>query len=136
MKRFGVIPVLLASCLALQAGGVLAYEVPETIQIQRPEKNAALAQWVGPRVEFPHGFHAVRNACNKCHHKESDKDLGKFLSCTQCHSKDDPNDNTGFYLAWHNDSVHSCLGCHRKVRLEDAGKMPPLSCTNGCHKKQ
>lgn len=126
---------LIAAVLILQAGVLLAYEVPKDIVIKRPEGNKPLASWVGP-VKFPHGTHAVLNACQDCHHKESDKNLGEFLSCTQCHKDEDPKADSGFYLAWHNSSTHSCLGCHRVKRLEGGEEMPPLSCTKGCHEKK
>jgi hypothetical protein len=135
MRRLKRFAAALAACVLLWAGHSLAYDVPKDIVITRPAKNTPLAQWVGP-VKFPHGEHAVKNACRSCHHKESGKNLGEFIACTQCHGGDDPEDRTGFYLAWHNDSTHSCLGCHRQVRLGKTGEMPPLSCTNGCHKKQ
>ncbi|MBG0777968.1 MAG: cytochrome c3 family protein [Desulfovibrionaceae bacterium] len=133
----GRVRVLAAAvaCLLLSAGALYAYDVPKEIVIKRPEGNPPLADWVGS-VKFPHGFHAVKNACEHCHHKESAKNLGEFLACTQCHKGADPNDNTGFYRAWHNDATHSCLGCHRKVRLANPKALPPLSCTDGCHKKK
>jgi len=137
MKGLRNVLVTAAAILVLSAGVLLAYEVPKEITIKRPAKNKPLAQWVGP-VKFPHGLHAVWNACQDCHHKESAKNLGEFLSCTQCHNEDNPNVNTGFYQAWHNSSPHSCMGCHRLKRLDKTLKknMPPLSCTNGCHKKE
>jgi Class III cytochrome C family. len=135
MRRLSGVLAALVVCVLLPAGLSIAYEVPNEIVIKRPAKNKPLSDWVGP-VTFPHGMHAVKNACRSCHHKESDKDLGQFVSCTQCHSGDSPEEKTGFYLAWHNDSPNSCLGCHRKVRLRETDEMPPLSCTNGCHKKK
>lgn len=121
-----------AFLLLLLPTALLAYEVPKEIIIKRPEKNQPMAAWV-KAVTFPHGKHAVLNACNACHHEESDRTLGQFLPCTQCHNKPTVTETSSFYMAWHNDSTHSCLGCHRKMR--EAGKMPPLSCTRGCHKK-
>lgn len=110
-----------------------AYEVPKDLVIKRPDKNPAMATWVGP-VNFPHGKHAVLNACKSCHHEESDRTLGQFLPCTQCHNKPGTDDISSFYLAWHNDKPQSCLACHRRMRLEKKA-MPPISCTRGCHVK-
>lgn len=129
------------SCLAvgilaaLLPALLLAYEVPNEREIKRPEKNPPLADWVGT-VKFPHGKHAVHNSCASCHHEESDRDLGAFLPCSQCHNKPGTEESpaTAFYRAWHSDSTQSCLGCHRKVHLK-GNLTPPLSCTNGCHKK-
>lgn len=112
-----------------------AYEVPKDLVIKRPEKNEPINAWVTP-VNFPHGKHAVHNACQNCHHEESDRNLGEFLKCTQCHNKPGTEDTKGFFLAWHSDATMSCLGCHRKMRLKDPKLMPPLSCTRGCHKKE
>jgi hypothetical protein len=125
-----VLPVVLT---VLIPTSLLSYDVPKDLVIKRPEKNAPMASWVG-EVQFPHGKHAVLNACRSCHHEESDRTLGEFLKCSQCHNKPGEEAATSFYLAWHNDSPHSCLGCHRQVRLNQRGT-PPLSCTNGCHKK-
>jgi hypothetical protein len=135
MRRLSGVLAAVFIITLLPTGSLLAYEVPKEIVIKRPAKNKPLAEWVGP-VTFPHGFHAMKNACQSCHHKESDKNLGEFVSCTQCHSSDNPEDKTGFYQAWHNDRPNSCLGCHRQVRLRDPAAMPPISCTNGCHKKK
>lgn len=122
-----------ALLLLLLPAALQAYEVPKEITIKRPEKNPPMAVWVNS-VTFPHGKHAVLNACSSCHHEESDRSLGQFLPCSQCHNKPTVTESTSFYLAWHNDRTYSCLGCHRKVRQEQRG-MPPLSCTRGCHKK-
>lgn len=115
---------------------VLAYEVPNEREIKRPDKNPPLAEWVGP-VKFPHGKHAVHNPCKSCHHEESDRDLGAYLPCTQCHNKPgtEESPSTAFFRAWHSDSTQSCIGCHRKQHL-DGNLTPPVSCINGCHKKQ
>lgn len=125
----------MAAALALAPTALLGYDVPKDLTIKRPEKNPPIIDWA-PQVQFSHGKHAVYTACGTCHHEESDRNVGEFLKCTQCHNKPGVDDNkTSFYLAWHNDSQHSCLGCHRQARL--AGKdTPPLSCTDGCHKKQ
>lgn len=132
MKR--LIRILSAmAVLALLPCLASAYEVPKDLVIKRPEKNPPLASWVGP-VKFPHGFHAVQNACKSCHHEESDRSLGQFLPCTQCHNKPGVDDPAGFYRAFHNEKTYSCLGCHKQKRLSKQG-MPPLSCTRGCHKK-
>ena len=123
---------LAAACLVLAAAGAaLAYKVPDTIVIKRPADNTPLASWVGD-VTFPHGEHAIDNPCKSCHHKESDKTPGEFVSCTQCHKKDDPRDDAGFFRAWHAESSHSCLGCHTMMRAKD-GKNP-VGCTTACHK--
>lgn len=111
----------------------LAYDVPKEIEIKRPEKNPPVAAWVGP-VKFPHGLHAINNSCKSCHHEESDKSLGSFLPCSQCHNKPGDSEQMSFYKAWHNDKTYSCMGCHRQKRLSGQA-MPPISCTRGCHKK-
>lgn len=108
-----------------------AYKVPDEIVLKRPKNNKPLATWV-TEVKFPHGFHAIRVSCQKCHHKESDKTLGEFVGCRQCHSSDDPNDLTGFYRAWHSDGPPSCLGCHTQMRAR--GGDNPVGCTTACHK--
>ncbi|WP_461211100.1 cytochrome c3 family protein [Desulfocurvus sp. DL9XJH121] len=130
--RFLFVLALMASLLPAVA--LLAYEVPKDIVIKRPERNKPLVKWV-EEVKFPHGFHAVYNACRDCHHKESAKTLGEYVPCRQCHNNDDPEDPAGFYLAWHSDNRdnNSCLGCHRHLRLA-SDALPPLSCTDGCHK--
>lgn len=121
------------AAFALLPGVANAYDVPKDLVIKRPAKNAPQTSWVGP-VNFPHGFHAVNNACKSCHHEESDRTLGQFLPCTQCHNKPGFDDPSGFYKAFHNEKTVSCLGCHRQKRLTKQG-MPPISCTRGCHKK-
>lgn len=110
---------------------VLAYEVPNVVVLDRPEGNKKLNDWVTP-VKFPHGFHAIRVSCNKCHHKESDKTLGEFVACRQCHSDSNPKERSGFYRAWHSDGPPSCLGCHTQMRAR--GGKNPVGCTTACHK--
>jgi len=131
MKRLSQLLSAMA-ILALLPSFAPAYEVPKDLVIKRPAKNQPQASWVGP-VNFPHGFHAVNNPCKACHHEESDRTLGQFLPCTQCHSKTGADDPTGLYRAFHNSKTVSCLGCHKQKRLTGQGT-PPLSCTRGCHK--
>ena len=88
--------------LLIAAAPLLAYDVPDKIVIERPANYEKLNSWV-TKVNFTHGAHAIRVSCNQCHHKESDKTLGKFVPCTQCHKSDDPTDESGFYRAWHSD---------------------------------
>jgi len=133
MKRLICIMAALA-VLALLPGLASAYEVPKDLIIKRPDKTPQQSTWVGP-VKFPHGFHAVYNSCKSCHHEESDRSLGQFLPCTQCHIKPGLDEPTGFFRAFHNSSPTSCLGCHKQKRLTKQA-MPPISCTRGCHKKQ
>ncbi|WP_316900146.1 cytochrome c3 family protein [Pseudodesulfovibrio indicus] len=121
-----------AAALAVALVGVaLAYEVPDKVKLERPKNNKKLNSWV-TAVDFPHGFHAIRVPCNGCHHKETDKTLGQFVGCRQCHSSDDPADANGFYRAWHSDGPPSCLGCHTRMRTE--GGKNPVGCTTACHK--
>jgi len=115
------------------ATAALAYEVPDKIVLERPKNNKALNSWV-KKVEFPHGFHAIRVSCKSCHHKESGKTLGAFVACRECHSSDNPKDKTGFYRAWHSDGPPSCLGCHTLMRTE--GGKNPVGCTTACHKPE
>ena len=135
MRLRGVLAAV-AVCLLLPAGVLMAYEVPKDLEIKRLPNYTPQSDWIAPSVQFPHGIHAVKNACKTCHHKESGKNLGEFVACTECHDKAAPEDPTGFYLAWHNDSPQSCLGCHRKLRLENPANMQPISCTDGCHPKK
>lgn len=116
---------------ALTATMLWAYQVPDVIILERDRGNEPLSTWVGA-VTFPHGFHAVRQACRDCHHKESDKTLGEYVACRQCHNDDDPTDRTGFYRAWHSDGPPSCLGCHTLMRAR--GNENPVGCTSACHK--
>lgn len=109
-----------------------AYQVPDTIILDRPGENTPLNQWVG-KVKFLHGFHAIRTPCKQCHHKETDKTLGEFVGCRQCHTDDNPNDKSGFYRAWHSDGPPSCLGCHTQLRTR--GGKNPVGCTTACHKR-
>lgn len=127
----GVAMAAVTLLLAVSSG--LAYKVPDEIVIKRPKGNEPLAAWV-TEVKFPHGMHAVKNACESCHHKESDKTLGEFVPCSQCHKKDDPDDPTGFFRAWHTEAAPSCLGCHTTRRTQ--GKDNPVGCTTACHKPQ
>lgn len=53
--------------VAVAVTAALAYEVPDKIVLSRPEDNRKLNTWVTP-VKFPHGFHAIRLACQDCHH--------------------------------------------------------------------
>ena len=124
--------VLLLASQVLLCGQAIGYEVPKEFLIKRPEKNPPIATWIGP-VQFPHGFHAVKNRCSACHHEESDKSLGQFLPCTQCHNQPGMEEKTSFYKAWHNEKTMSCLGCHKKKRYTNQA-MPPISCVRGCHK--
>ncbi|MEZ7196018.1 cytochrome c3 family protein [Pseudodesulfovibrio karagichevae] len=120
-----------AALAVITVTAALAYEVPDQIVITRPKGNQALNTWVTP-VKFPHGFHAIRRACRDCHHKESDKTLGQFVPCRQCHTDDDPNEPSGFYRAWHSPGPPSCLGCHTRMRTE--GGKNPVGCTTACHR--
>lgn len=130
MKK--VLPYFSAVVLALLTiTAVQAYEVPDKIVIERPSKNREINTWV-TKVTFAHGFHAIRVPCQKCHHKESDKTLGEFVACRDCHNSDDPKDKTGFYRAWHSDGPPSCLGCHTQMRAR--GGKNPVGCTTACHK--
>lgn len=108
-----------------------AYEVPDKIVITRPKTNTPLNDWI-TKVTFPHGFHAIRTPCKSCHHKETDKTLGQFVGCRQCHSDDDPTEANGFYRAWHSPGPPSCLGCHTEMRTN--GGKNPIGCTSACHK--
>jgi len=117
--------------LLIAAAPLLAYDVPDKIVIERPANYEKLNSWV-TKVNFTHGAHAIRVSCNQCHHKESDKTLGKFVPCTQCHKSDDPTDESGFYRAWHSDGPPSCLGCHTLMRSK--GGKNPVGCTSACHK--
>lgn len=117
--------------VALTATVVLAYEVKEVIILDRPEGNTELNRWIGP-VKFPHGFHTMNLACLTCHHQDSDKEMGEFVPCRQCHTDDDPTDESGFYRAWHSNGPPSCLGCHTQTRAR--GGKPPVGCTSACHK--
>jgi len=109
----------------------VAYQVPDTIVLDRPKNAEKLNEWVTP-VKFPHGFHAIRQPCRDCHHKESDKTLGEFVGCRQCHTESDPKDQSSFYRAWHSDGPPSCLGCHTRMRTQ--GGKNPVGCTTACHK--
>jgi len=131
MKRI-LLSLAALAMVALLPNPAAAYEVPKDLVIKRPDKTPVQAAWVG-QVKFPHGFHAVYNPCKACHHEESDRSLGQFLPCTQCHVKSGQDEPTGFYRAFHNSSPVSCLGCHKQKRLSRQA-MPPLSCTRGCHK--
>lgn len=131
MIRKVLLLVSMAAMVMLTATAVLAYEVPDKIILERPKGNEKLNKWVDT-VEFPHGFHAIRQACRDCHHKESDKTLGKYVPCRQCHKRDDPTDDSGFYRAWHSPGPPSCLGCHTQKRTD--GSKNPVGCTTACHK--
>lgn len=120
-----------AAIMVVMVTAALAYEVPNDIVLERPKNNKKLNEWVD-KVKFPHGFHAIRVSCNKCHHKESDKTLGEFVPCRQCHTDDDPTEASGFYRAWHTAGPPSCLGCHTQMRTE--GGKNPVGCTTACHK--
>ncbi len=117
--------------VVLTISTVLAYEVPDSIVLERPKGNRKLNSWV-TQVKFPHGFHAIRVPCQKCHHKETDKNLGQFIGCRQCHQDVDPKEPTSFYRAWHTDGPPSCLGCHTQMRTR--GGKNPVGCTTACHK--
>ncbi len=110
---------------------VLAFEVPEKVILERPQGNEKLNSWV-TKVTFPHGFHAIRVPCQKCHHMETDKSLGKYIPCRQCHRDVDPKEPTSFYRAWHTEGPPSCLGCHTQMRYK--GGKNPIGCTTACHK--
>ncbi|GAB7079522.1 cytochrome c3 family protein [Megalodesulfovibrio paquesii] len=129
MKRALVIPACLGAALCWNVA--VGYEVPKDITINRPEKNAPISAWVGP-VAFPHGKHATLNACTACHHEESDRTLGQFLPCTQCHNQGGTKETTSAYRAWHDIRPMSCLGCHKQKRYKNEA-MPPISCVRGCH---
>lgn len=131
-RRFFVCIAALVFAVVTVAAA-LAYDVPDTIILERPKGNRELSVWV-KKVKFPHGFHAIRVSCQKCHHKESDETLGEFVGCRQCHSGDDPKDPTGFYRAWHSEGPPSCLGCHTQMRTE--GGKNPVGCTTACHKPE
>ncbi|MGE4293635.1 MAG: cytochrome c3 family protein [Desulfovibrio sp.] len=120
---------MLALLLSVSSG--LAYKVPDEIVIKRPKGNEPRAIWI-KEVKFPHGMHAVKNSCNSCHHKESDKTLGEFVPCTQCHKSTNPDDRNGFFRAWHTEAAPSCLGCHTVKRTK--GGKNPVGCTTACHK--
>lgn len=131
MIRKVLLSVTVLMVCAMLVSVAMAYDVPDNIVIDRPEDNKKVNTWV-TEVKFLHGFHAIRLSCNSCHHKESDKTLGQFVACRQCHSSDDPNDKTGFYRAWHSDGPPSCLGCHTRMRTQ--GGKNPVGCTTACHK--
>jgi hypothetical protein len=131
MLRNMLLFVSLTAMLVFAVTTVLAYEVPDKVLIERPKGNQKLNSWVAP-VSFPHGFHAIRLACRNCHHKETDKTLGKYVPCRQCHTDDDPTAESGFYRAWHSPGPPSCLGCHTQMRSE--GGKNPVGCTTACHK--
>lgn len=109
----------------------VAYEVPDKIVIERPKNNKKLNSWV-TKVTFRHGLHAIRIPCKSCHHKETDKTLGEFVGCRECHTDDNPTEESGFYRAWHSDGPPSCLGCHTQMRTQ--GGENPVGCTTACHK--
>ncbi|MBC16926.1 MAG: cytochrome C [Desulfovibrio sp.] len=115
----------------LTVSAATAYEVPDKIVLDRVKGNKMLNTWVD-KVTFAHGFHAIRVPCRDCHHKESDKTLGEFVACRQCHTDDDPKEPSGFYRAWHSDGPPSCLGCHTQKRTQ--GGKNPVGCTTACHK--
>ncbi|MFW5490037.1 MAG: cytochrome c3 family protein [Desulfovibrio sp.] len=131
MVRKLYLVLIAAFIVAITTVAAMAFNVPDAIVLERPENNKKLNQWVGP-VKFPHGFHAVRQACRNCHHKETDADLGKYVACRQCHTDDDPNNISGFYRAWHSEGPPSCLGCHTQMRTR--GGKNPVGCTSACHK--
>ncbi|WP_018125514.1 cytochrome c3 family protein [Desulfovibrio oxyclinae] len=131
MFRKVLFSVAASLAMAVIVTTAVAYKVPDEIVLERPKGNEPLATWV-KEVKFAHGFHAIRVPCQKCHHKESDKTLGEFVACRQCHSADNPKDKTGFYRAWHSEGAPSCLGCHTQRRA--AGGDNPVGCTTACHK--
>ena len=133
MRKAVVLAAVVVVAAMMLIGTALAYEVPKEITIKRPDGNQPLSTWVGP-VKFPHGEHAVLNPCEACHHKESDKTLGEFVPCTQCHKNPDPNDRTGFFRAWHTEAAPSCLGCHTTKRIK--GGKNPVGCQTACHQPQ
>lgn len=122
--------MVVATILATTA---LAYEVKEVIILERPDGNTELNRWIGP-VKFPHGKHTMYLACLECHHKDSAKELGKFVACRQCHTDEDPTAENGFYRAWHSNGPPSCLGCHALTRAR--GGKSPVGCTSACHKSE
>lgn len=131
MFRRGLLIATASMVLAILVSVSLAYEVPDNIVLDRPKDNTKLNTWVDT-VKFAHGFHAIRIPCKDCHHKETDKTLGQFVGCRQCHTDDDPNEESGFYRAWHSDGPPSCLGCHTQMRTK--GGKNPVGCTTACHK--
>lgn len=131
MFRNTLLSVAAAVIIALPVPVASAYEVPNVIVLERPANNPKLGLWINS-VTFPHGFHALRVPCKKCHHKETDKTLGEFVGCRQCHSDPDPKEKTGFFRAWHTDGPPSCLGCHTQMRAR--GGKNPVGCTSACHR--
>ena len=131
MFRKSLLLAAAAFIAAVSVSVALAYEVPNVVVLERPAKNPKLSQWVG-KVTFPHGFHAIRVPCKSCHHKETDKTLGEFVGCRQCHSDPNPKEKVGFFRAWHTDGPPSCLGCHTQMRSR--GGKNPVGCTSACHR--
>ena len=103
-----------------------AVEAPKDMELKVPAGATATKA----PVKFSHEKHKA-NECKACHHKgEQD------FKCSNkgCHDNVDPTDKTSeksFYMAFHKgDSVHSCVGCHKKAK--EAGKNAPIAC-NACH---
>lgn len=80
-------------------------------------------------IKFSHAAHAAQ-ACEDCHHKGMDDP-----KCTGCHSdysKENKKNPESFDSAFHNKkSVHSCVGCHKKLGKDSPA---PTKC-NDCHTK-
>lgn len=125
---------LIALVTVLSPSVLPAFEIPKDITIKRPASLEPMSTWVTP-VQFPHGLHAAVNPCVACHHEETNKTVGAYVPCVQCHDQPGIEDPMSFYAAWHAKNPASCVGCHWQKRLHKQA-MPPLSCTRGCHKKQ
>lgn len=119
-RTIAIFLTVLMITAALTAAGVTADEkIPDTITIEK-------AQAEKPAVVFPHGDHAKKFDCLKCHHKAASKD--EVASCFKCHGVDPDAPDPSVASAKENPFHIRCRGCHKEQGLG------PSKCS-GCHRE-
>jgi len=127
---------LLAGLFFFAAGGLIANEIPDFIEL---DQDLYKSNRKGP-VPFEHGMHTedYEVVCNKCHHIYKDgnnvwKEADPVQKCEACH---DPSESKGdikkLRLAFHK----NCKGCHKELKKEGISDEAPYRRCSDCHEKK
>ncbi|KAB2963079.1 MAG: cytochrome c3 family protein [Thermoanaerobaculia bacterium] len=135
MKKLGFVwgALALLAVFATSAGfAATAKEAPATVTIDDcVVKKAA--------VEFPHGTHAEKIACNACHHTQENlkaDSTEEVATCASCHTAPEKAETPKCSeMSLTKNPFHlGCVNCHKEEVKKDATIKAPTKCDD-CHPK-
>ncbi len=132
--------VILATLLSIMLLAVFTVACAAT---KSPDKDITIdsPEVFTKRKQTPVVFNHVKHKeqkCTVCHHEFKDgknvwEEGQEVKKCSACHKAKEEGKAVKLYAAFHGDSEHSCIGCHKKVKKENK-PTGPTACAK-CHPK-